>query len=99
MDVDVIEQTIAVAEETTTHAAVQRVVTRPIFKCPAHKCWTCSGGSPPHLSNKINTVSKNTKKRKKRNAKSSTVYGEKKDNIFVSGPVASTFLVILQEVY
>jgi len=25
----------------------EKVVSRPKFRCPAHHCWTCSGGIPP----------------------------------------------------
>lgn len=28
-------------------APATRVVSRPRFRCPAHECWTCSGGPPP----------------------------------------------------
>mmetsp|Transcript_21263 Transcript_21263/g.44351 ORF Transcript_21263/g.44351 Transcript_21263/m.44351 type:complete len:937 (+) Transcript_21263:168-2978(+) len=33
----------AVANALTT----TKIVSRPKFRCPAHECWTCSGGCPP----------------------------------------------------
>lgn len=64
--------------------------TRPKFTCPAHKCWTCSGGPPPESPTCVpcplpqcdENSSGEAQKSKKSNGKQTKGKAKKKDNNF-----------------
>merc|ERR1712038_1129403 len=66
--------------------------TRPKFVCPAHSCWTCSGGPPPEgqacdenciTKTEEKTNNKNGGKKRKKKTPKDHAFGEKKDrNLF-----------------
>ena len=70
------------------------IVTTPKFTCPAHHCWTCSGGMPPrmldHDDNNINQKerdipsNKKGKKGKRKRNDMAASFQEKKESLFVS---------------
>ena len=84
-----------VSEKTIT-----QIVSRPKFRCPAHECWTCANETPPRDDNvdvskliakeasdsdkKPKRVGKKGKKRKSGTASAMSMWGAKKDRLFVS---------------
>mmetsp|Transcript_25088 Transcript_25088/g.54715 ORF Transcript_25088/g.54715 Transcript_25088/m.54715 type:complete len:901 (-) Transcript_25088:104-2806(-) len=49
VEVDVVERAAEVTEldQDGNEVVSTQIVCRPRFTCPAHSCWTCSGGMPP----------------------------------------------------
>ena len=49
VEMAVVEKAVEVKEldQDGNEVTSTQVVCRPRFKCPAHTCWTCSGGMPP----------------------------------------------------
>jgi hypothetical protein len=75
--------------ETETNTDVdgsQNITTVPLFTCPAHHCWTCSGGVPPRMDDNDNPIAKekDKKKIKKIQMNEAKNFVEKKDGLFVS---------------
>ena len=81
----------------TTATVTTKTVRRPKFRCPAHQCWTCSGGPPPAETNICSPVATCTpvtptpgsrKKRGRPKSKSGdsalALWGTKKGKLFVS---------------
>jgi hypothetical protein len=85
-------------EQTDVETDGSHVLTVPKFVCPAHHCWTCSGGVPPRMEEDENGESNNIDKkeegqsRKKKGKKGKqkkkeslfTSFMEKKERLFVS---------------
>ena len=83
-------------ETTLTNEVHSETIKIPKFVCPAHSCWTCSGGVPPeHGSKNIGDDDKSKKKgrgKKRKKCQWSKVFGEKPGRLFVSLFVFSTSL-------
>ena len=85
-----------ITKKNNTSCTVVTTATRPKCVCPAHACWTCSGGPPPVDSSSNPQNESNDKKEqqqqkkgkqkrsKKKCKKSYNVFTEKKGDLFVS---------------
>ena len=85
-----------ITKRSNTTCTAVLSATRPKFICPAHACWTCSGGPPPLDSSSDPQNESNDKKQqqqqqrgrqkrgKKRSKKVYDVFTEKKGDLFVS---------------
>ena len=73
-------------ETNTDMDGSQNITTVPLFTCPAHHCWTCSGGVPPRMEDNDNQIAKEKDKKtiKKRQNNDAKNFVEKKDRLFVS---------------
>mmetsp|Transcript_38508 Transcript_38508/g.81016 ORF Transcript_38508/g.81016 Transcript_38508/m.81016 type:complete len:1036 (-) Transcript_38508:287-3394(-) len=100
VNVQLVEEEIPVdsGEEPNEDGATTKIVSRPKFRCPAHECWTCSGGAPPQEMNVVDNADAaameestspasgkkkgNKRGKKRKSADSAMLWGAKKERLF-----------------
>lgn len=86
VDVQVVEEE-QYADDDTADLQERTIVSMPMFKCPAHSCFTCQDDIPMLPSAVEDSNSSNKTKRGSKKQKSGTfssMWGRKKERLFVS---------------